>query len=92
MGWLLTDTIANHQLKDLSLQLKNDTWTMQGDDPTFPAIPNTHREKIALAWTKHAEGEKSPLCLQPLNLPHNPVVNMVVSSGKQGEMRTWGPN
>ncbi len=82
-GLALYDTIANHQLKDLSLQLKNDTWTMQGDDLTFPAIPNTHREKIALGWTKHAEGEKSPLCLQPLNLPHNPVVNMVVCQGNK---------
>jgi hypothetical protein len=63
------DKVTERPLKDLTSLLKNSKWTINYEDLSFPPTLYTHMEHIRLAWTKRAEGEKSPLCLQPFRVP-----------------------
>ena len=71
------DKVTERRLKDLSPHLKNNRWTIDYEHLRFPLTLYTHMEHIRLAWTKRAEGEKSPLCLQPFHVPAISAVNDV---------------
>ena len=77
------NTATGKTLKDLTPLLKKDTWTVKSEDLTFASIPYEQVGKIFLAWTKRAEGEKSPLCLQPIKVPANPMVSTVYCGADQ---------
>jgi hypothetical protein len=65
---------TNQPLKDLSSRLKNNSWIVQGDDLVFDRIPRSDVKSIVLGWTKRAEGKKSPLCFQEVEVPVASVV------------------
>jgi hypothetical protein len=60
------NTATGKELRDLSDRIENNTWTITNDDLTCPLIPYTDVKHIRLRWTKRGEGDKSPLCLQPI--------------------------
>ena len=75
------DTATGKSIRDLFPLLKNNTWIINDDDLTFPNTP--YKDKISLAWTQRAGGEKSPLCLQPIEVPANTVVTAVTCGTDQ---------
>jgi len=77
------DSATGKSLKDLSPLLKNNTWTVQAEHLKFAEIPYKDVEKVSLAWAKLSLGEKSPLCLQPIQVIANTAVTTVVCGANQ---------
>jgi len=86
-GLAYYDTVTGRPMGDLSDRLRDNGWIIKDEDLVFPETPYKHVAHIHLAWTKLAEGEKSPLCLQPFHVTPNPIVTKVVCGTDQSTCR-----